>query len=347
MRKKIFSIYILLLFFISGVFAQLAPPKPDDGSLVKWMSFKEAFEKNSKVPKPFLIDIYTDWCGWCKHMMKTTYAVPELANYINTNFYAVKFDAETHDTIEYLGEKFINESSAKKSTHQLTYKLLGKSISYPSTIFMNNNFQYSLLSAGYMEVNKIEPLLVYTLENVFRTTQYENFKENYELAFVDTTKKILSNNLKIYSMSQALELSKKEPRKILIDIYTNWCNSCRIMNRTTFRDTAVTAYLNKNFYFVDFNAENTDVINFDGKKFQQNPSESPFHPFALYVLKGHLVLPSQVIINEDLKVTDSVPFYLTSSTLYPILKFYGENVYKTMPWADYYKKYMEANKTSK
>ncbi len=348
MMKKLWIFSILFLFFIKNFNAQTANTKAsEDGSLVNWMSFKEAFEKNKKTPKPFLIDIYTDWCGWCKHMMKTTYAVPELASYINANFYAVKFDAETHDTIEYLGEKFINQSSEKKSTHQLAYKLLGNNISYPSTIFMNNNFQYSLLSAGYMEVNKIEPLLVFTLENVFRTTQYEKFKENYELAFVDTNKKVLSNNLKVYSMSQALELCKKEPRKILVDIYTNWCNSCRIMNRTTYRDTAVAAYLNKNYYFVDFNAENKDVIQYEGQTFTQDPSKSPFHPFASYVLKGRFILPSQVIINEDQKVADSIPFYLSPETLYPILKFYGEDIYKTTPWADYYKKYSEKNNQKK
>src|SRR4051812_13405847 len=110
MKKIFFGLLSFLLLTSLQIHAQLAvPADPDkEGSLVKWMDFKEAFEKNSKVPKPFIIDIYTDWCGWCKHMMKTTYAVPELANYINSNFYPVKFNAETHDTIEFLGEKFAN-----------------------------------------------------------------------------------------------------------------------------------------------------------------------------------------------------------------------------------------------
>src|ERR1700756_3443668 len=79
-----------------------ATPDTNHG-LVKWLTFKEAQEEMKKQPKPLLIDIYTDWCGWCKHMVKTTYSDPNLAGYINTYFYPVQFNAETHDTIEYNG----------------------------------------------------------------------------------------------------------------------------------------------------------------------------------------------------------------------------------------------------
>ncbi len=165
MTKYISCLFFVILFVPAAMNAQFLPgQKPENAEgLVKWYTFKEAQELNKKNPRPFLIDVYTDWCGWCKHMIKTTYSDPGLANYINTYFYPIKFNAETKDTIEYNGVRYHNESSAPKTPHQLAKKMLGTSLTYPSTIFVNNNFQFNLLTQGYLEVRKIEPLLVFTV----------------------------------------------------------------------------------------------------------------------------------------------------------------------------------------
>ncbi len=88
--------YLLLILFC---YSQLSAQEPDkEGSLVNWMSLQSAMEKMKTQPKPLLIDVYTNWCGWCKTMMKTTYANQGLAQYLNTYFYNVKLDGEGKDT---------------------------------------------------------------------------------------------------------------------------------------------------------------------------------------------------------------------------------------------------------
>ncbi len=56
------------------------------------------YEASKKQPKPIIMDIYSNWCGWCMRMMATTNADPNLSTYINQFFYPVKFDAEGKDT---------------------------------------------------------------------------------------------------------------------------------------------------------------------------------------------------------------------------------------------------------
>lgn len=328
-----FVTLIVFFLWLTGVVAQ------EEHGLVNWMSFKEAQEKNKTAPKPLLIDVYTDWCGWCKHMMKTTYSNQVLAQYINMYFYPVKFNAEGKDTIEYNGEKYYPTSPNPKTPHQLALKFLGNSLSYPSTIFVGSDYQFSLLSQGYLEDKKIEPLLVFMVENVFRTTSYDDFGERFEKTFYDTL--FPKKAIKTYSIKEALVLQKKKPKKMLVNIYTGFCNSCRVMNKTTFCDTSIASYIDKNFYLVNFDAETADTIVFNKEKFyKQALNGFPMNSFAFKITNGHLALPSLAVLDEQLNTIDVLNMYQHPKNLKPVLMFYGGNQYKTRKWPDFYNDYL-------
>lgn len=335
--KTIFFLTIFVFCLLFKVRSQ-----SEDG-LVKWLNFKEAQELNKKQPKPFLVDIYTDWCGWCKHMMKTTYSNPNLASYINTFFYPVKFNAETKDTIEYNGKIYKPTSPAPKTAHELAVKFLGNSLSYPSTIFISNNFEYNLLSQGYLEDKKIEPLLIYTLENVFKTTPYEEFAAQFEHTFYDTN--FVKTYPKIYTLKEIEKLQKKKPRKVLVNIYAGFCNSCKVQTATTFKDTAVANYINKHFYLMNFDAESSDTLVFKGEKCFKTPINGyPLNTFALKATNNRLQFPCVAVMDDKYNSLDAPGPFLSPGNLLPILKYYAEDKYKTIPWPEYIKQYNEGKK---
>lgn len=328
----------ILIFFTSLSFAQ------NENGAVNWLTFKEAQEKNKIIPKPFLIDVYTDWCGWCKHMMKTTYSNQGFAQYINTNFYPIKFDAEGKDTIEYNGEKYAPTSIKPRTPHGLAIKFLGNKLSYPSTIFVGNNFEFNLLSQGYLDEKKMEPLLIFIVENVFKTSSYENFEERFNKTFVDTTA-FRKKEVKTYALKEALALQKKQPKKLLINIYTNFCNSCRVMNKTTFTDTLVADYINKNFYLVNFDAESNDTIVFNNEIFYKQLIDGfPFNSFVRKITNGYLTFPSITILDEELNILNVLNNYQHPQFLRPVIMYFGDNEYKTKKWTDFYQQYQTKNK---
>ena len=74
---------IMLAFILSGLLA-LNACLPTEGTnstttvapkeeAVKWLTIEQAQELNKKKPRKIFVDVYTDWCGWCKKMDKTTF----------------------------------------------------------------------------------------------------------------------------------------------------------------------------------------------------------------------------------------------------------------------------------
>ncbi len=309
-----------------------------ENGLVNWLTFKEAQVKNKIQQKPFLIDIYTDWCGWCKHMMKTTYSNPSLANYINTNFYAVKFDAETKDTIEYNGKIYKPISKDPKTPHELAIKFLGQSLSYPSTLFVTNNYEYNLLTQGYLEDKKIEPILVFMTENTWRTTIFDEFNKHFTNTFYEINFKKIP--VKIYTVNEVEKLQKTKPKKVLINITASFCNTGKVMANTTFVDTSIANYINKNYYVVNFDVEQKDTLVFNNQKYYNTLINNfPMHNLALKLCNNKLALPSLCILNEDLTTLDVLNFYQSPQQIKPILQYFASNSYKTKTWAEFIKNY--------
>ncbi|RLD78480.1 MAG: thioredoxin, partial [Bacteroidetes bacterium] len=141
-------LFILLNYGLSAQYT--VSPSP-----VKWYDIDQVFELNKKEPRPILIDVYSNWCSWCDFMMKTTFANKGIANYINKNFYPVRFNAESLDTIEFQGKKYFNRKIGRKPTHDLASILLEGKLSYPSVVYFDLSGKKTVVS-GYKEPKDIE-----------------------------------------------------------------------------------------------------------------------------------------------------------------------------------------------
>lgn len=179
MRHLLAVLTILILFVTGGCAQTTTVEKPVE--TVKWYTFSEAVELNKKQPKKMLIDVYTDWCGWCKKMDATTFKDPLVMKMLNKYYYAVKMDAEMKDTIVFQNVTFVNpEPAEKRSTHQLAQSLLNGQLSYPTVVYLDE--QYTILSPvpGYQTPETIEPILVFFGEDKHKTDKYEDFLKTFK-----------------------------------------------------------------------------------------------------------------------------------------------------------------------
>lgn len=164
------------------------------------------------------------------------------------------------------------------------------------------------------------------------------------LALPATAQDAVKAEIKWMSIEEAIAAQKKQPKKILLDVYTNWCGPCRMMSNDTFKNDSVVAYVNKHFYAVKFNAEGNDTVAFRGQTFT-NPNYDPnkvngrngTHDFAaIAAVQGRLSYPTIVYLDEQLDILSPVPGYIKAPEIEPILRFFAENIYLTQKWEEYH-----------
>lgn len=172
MKKSILLFFIALLLFTGKSFSQ---------EKIKWYTFNEATELCKKKPKKIFIDVFTDWCGWCKEMENKTFSNQIIASYMNKYFYPVKFNAEGSDTLVWNDKKYYNPVPGKRgSTHQLVYALMQGQIGYPCFIIMNEKIEKLTSIMGFRTAKQFEPIIHYYGENAFKKEKWEEYNSSFK-----------------------------------------------------------------------------------------------------------------------------------------------------------------------
>lgn len=123
---------------------------------LKWYSIEEAEQIQKDNPdKAMFIDIYTDWCGWCTKMDKTTFKDKEVVSFLNQYFIPVKLDAEYKKNINFRDKEFKFIKSGRRGINTLAYYLLNGQMSYPSYLVLNSDDAITHVMRGYMSPNDL------------------------------------------------------------------------------------------------------------------------------------------------------------------------------------------------
>ncbi len=175
--KKITQLLALVALVAVTYSFTLAPVEADLGKNVKWYTWEEAMEANKTNPKKIMVDVTTDWCGWCKRMDANTFENPQISKYLNDNFYPIKLNAEMKEDIVYDGNTFkYIPDAGRRGIHTLAYSLLDGQMSYPSIVFLDEGVQRVMVSKGYKGPDDFLVELKFTAEEAYKDQQLDAFR---------------------------------------------------------------------------------------------------------------------------------------------------------------------------
>lgn len=176
MKKNFFPVYLLILaVLIMSAFPVSQTKHPVS---VKWLTWEDAYELNKQQPKKILVNVYTNWDIWSKHLDKNTYSDTEIVKYLNENMYCVKLDAEMTKPIEFNGHKFEFIKKGEKGVHALAYSLLDGNLSYPSNVYLTEKYERILNSPGYKTPSKMMAELKFVAEEVYKNKSFDDYTNN-------------------------------------------------------------------------------------------------------------------------------------------------------------------------
>jgi thioredoxin-related protein len=146
---------------------------------VKWYTIKEAIQLASQEPRVLVIDVYTDWCGWCKRMDATTFSDPKIAELMNKHFYPVKLDAEGKEDIV-IGEKtFKFVANGRRGYHEMAAIVTKGRLSYPTISYVDAQGKVLEAAPGYKTADQFKVYLEYYSGESYKNQTFEEFSSQY------------------------------------------------------------------------------------------------------------------------------------------------------------------------
>lgn len=304
---------------------------------VKWMNLEDVGEKFLENQKPVMIYFYKNDCDSCRIQETTTFSNPEVSNYINILFYPVKINALTTDTLKFFDGSLYGNSKQTGSIHDLAYSLGVNSDSLPALVLFSRAAQGSVFK-GYKSRDEIFRILVYYNENIDQNMLFDEWLALHRKGYPPGQSQIMTRLLvKWKELDEAMEESKTQKRKLLLNLYNYNRVSSTLMRTVCYNNPTVAEYLNEKYYPVNIDVYTKDTLEFFGQKYINENQSHKYHQLPIAALEGKMIFPVFLILDEDLKVLEKITGFISPKRLELILNFYGSDSYKTMPIQDFEK----------
>lgn len=169
--------FLIIVFLFLGL-GQLSAQQ------INWVTWEEAVELNKNEPRKLFVDVYTEWCTYCKKLDGSTLSDPMIVDYINDNYYAIKFDAEHKSDITVNGHTYKYIASSKRGYHELAKEILNGQMSYPTLVFLDEGITSLQAIKGFQDVRTLIQILHFFGGDHHKSTPWIQFTKSFNSSII-------------------------------------------------------------------------------------------------------------------------------------------------------------------
>ncbi|HUM52066.1 MAG TPA: DUF255 domain-containing protein [Chitinophagales bacterium] len=178
--KKLNKIWLFLVVALLSI-SKFADAKTEltSSTEVKWTTFDKVLEEAKAGNKKFiLVDLYTDWCGWCKKMDENVFNEASISTELNADFAAVKFNAETAEPVLFKGKTYTFTKDGQRGANQLALELgkVGNKLGYPTIVILDVEGKKLQAFPGYKDVQTMSVILNYFKSESYKKMDFQQFQ---------------------------------------------------------------------------------------------------------------------------------------------------------------------------
>jgi thioredoxin-related protein len=146
---------------------------------INWYSIEEAVALNANEPRVMVVDVYTDWCGWCKRLDATTFADPEIASILNQHFYPVKLNAEGKENIVLGNKTYKFVDNGRRGYHEVAAIVTNGRLVYPTISYLSDQGKVLKVAPGYQDAASLKIYLAWFTTGAYKDQGFEEFRLDY------------------------------------------------------------------------------------------------------------------------------------------------------------------------
>lgn len=175
--KKLKFVHVMLIALFGFAPNVSAQNNPSDEA---WTTIDKAISKVDDSHQFIFVDIYTDWCGWCKKMDQSTFTDPTTLNNLKSNFVLVKLNAEAEAPFDFNGKTYGLVQNGNRKTNEFALQIGTSSgrLGYPTLVVLDAKGNKLQAFPGFKDTETINQLVKYFTSGSYQKMDFLTFQSN-------------------------------------------------------------------------------------------------------------------------------------------------------------------------